>query len=123
MYTRNIKLPNGKVASFETADDNEVGKQIIECFNKSLPAFPKNINDIESSQFWQTVIENDIGNRNCTYILNNIYDNIVTPIEINILKSRGYPTDIRNIIKYMCNEIIKGQVSRINSPPRICRNS
>jgi DNA-directed RNA polymerase beta subunit len=115
MYTRNIKLPNGKVASFETSDDNEVGKQIIECFNKSLPAFPKNSNDIESKEFWQTVIENDIGNRNCTYILNNIYSNIITPIETNILKSRGYPTDIRNVIKYMCNEIVKGRIDDWNS--------
>ena len=115
MYTRNIKLPNGKVISFETSDDNEVGKQIIECFNKSVPSFPKNLNDIDSTSFWQSVIENNIGNRNCTYILNNIYDNIVTPIEINILESRGYPTDIRNIIKYMSNEIVKGRIDDWNS--------
>lgn len=114
MYTRSIKLPNGQVAIFETDDSNEAGKQMIECFNKSLPFFPKNINAIDTQEFWQTVIEKYIGNRNCTYILDNIFSNIVTPIEKHILSSRNYPSDIRNIIKYMISEIIKGRVDDWN---------
>ena len=49
MYTRTIKLPMNKSITFQTDESNELGKQMIECFNKSVPFFPKNINDIEST--------------------------------------------------------------------------
>lgn len=88
---------------------------MIESFNKSIPFFPKNINNIEDPLFWRTVLENDIGSRNASYILNNIYENIITPIEVSILKSRGYPTDIKNILKFICEEIVKGRVDDWNS--------
>lgn len=114
MYTRNIKLPNGTVATFECADDNEAGKQQIECFNKSVPYFPKNLDAIDTPLFWQNVLEKSIGNRNCTYILNNILSNIVTSIEKNILSSRNYPTDLRNIIKTMVAEVVKGRIDDWN---------
>lgn len=115
MYNRNIKLLDNSVLSFETEEDNEMGKQLIETFNKSVPFFPKNTKDLNKKEFWQRVLENYIGNRNCTYILNNIFDNIVTPIEVNILESRNYPTDIRYIVKYMCEEIVKGRIDDWNS--------
>ena len=114
MYNRSIKLPNGQIATFECADDNEAGKQQIECFNKSVPFFPKNIDGIETPLFWQSVLEKSIGNRNCTYILNNILDNIVTAIEKNILASRNHPTELRYIIQTMVEEVVKGRIDDWN---------
>jgi DNA-directed RNA polymerase beta subunit len=114
MYTRTIKLPMNKSITFQTDESNELGKQMIECFNKSVPFFPKNTTDLDSTSFWQTVLENNIGNRNCTYILNNIVQNVVTPIEVNILSSRNYPTEIRNIMHYMAKEIVHGRVDEWN---------
>lgn len=115
MFKKSFKLQNGKYAVFETKDDNELGKQIIECFNKSIPAFPvKQLDKIDTKEFWQKTIENFLDNRNSTYIISQVIDNIVTPIEVEILKTRNYPTDIKNIMKYMCKEIINGRVDDWN---------
>lgn len=115
MYIRKIKMPNNKIITFECGEDNESAKELIESFNKSLNSLGNDIENIDTKEYWQKVIEKETGNRNSTYIISNICDNIVTPIEINILQSRGYPTGLYEIIKYICDEIIKGRVDDWNS--------
>lgn len=119
MFERKIKLPDNSYIVFECSDENEVGKQVIESFNKSIPALPKNLKSIEDPIFWRNVIESEIGNRNCTYILDNVWDNIVTPIEVSILESRAYPTNIKDIVKYMCSEIVRGRIDDWNSTENV----
>lgn len=111
---RLIKLPNGKSIIFRTDENNEIGHQIIESFNKAIPYLPKKNLDIESQDTWKDILERDIGNRNCTYILDMIYQNVVTPIEEDILSLRGYPTKIRKIMKYMCDEIVNNRIDDWN---------
>lgn len=113
MYEKSIKLPNNKTIVFTTEDENECGKQLIASFEKSLPFIPKN-SDIEDEQTWKTCLENDINNRDCTYILDNIWKNIITQIEKDVLESRGYPTNILDIIKRMCDDIVKGVINDWN---------
>ncbi len=115
MYERKIKLSEDTNIIFETDEDNEVGKQLIESFNKAVPSLPPNFEKIDDNLYWRSALENDIGNRNCTYILDNIWDNIVTPVETSILEARGYPITIKEIVKYICDEIVKGRIDDWNS--------
>lgn len=115
MYERKLKLGPKKFLVLSCDDENEAGKQIIEGVNKSIPFFPKDINNIEDKGFWKEVLENFCGNRNAQYLTQNIWQNIVTPIEKNILETRGYPSDIKGITKYMATEICKNKVDDWNS--------
>lgn len=116
LYERSLKLPNGDSLNLSTSTENEVGIQMIESINRFIPNFPKKFksDDLFDETFYRDVLEHSTGSRNCTYILNTIYNNIVTPIEKDILASRNDPTVFKDILKYMCEEIVKGRVDDWN---------
>lgn len=115
MYERSFKLPDGKKITFSTEETNETGIQIIETFNKSIPFLSKDTHKINTSDYWRMSIESNTGNRNSTFILNTVYDNIMTPVEVSILSTRGYPTDMKDVIKYMCDGVVSGRIDDWNS--------
>lgn len=107
-----IKLPNEKYATFEWQDER--GKELVESLKFSIPYFDKNNFDLLSSDTWRQGLESYIGSRNCIYLLDQIWDNVVTPIEIEILSSRSDPTELKDIIKYIAGEVVKGRVDDRN---------
>lgn len=109
-------LPNKKYITFKHKD--EAGKQFVTSFEYSMKHVPKEKFDVNSSDTWRKVLENQIGNKNCTYILDQVWTNIVTPIEVKLLESRGDPTTIDKIIRYMAREIVAGRVDDRNSLDR-----
>lgn len=109
-------LPNKKYIEFTYKDD--VGFQNIQGFLKCIPYFDKNM-DLENKVFWRTVIEKNTGNRNSTYLLDQMYDNIVTPVERQILKNRHYPTDIKDIIRYISQGVVEGKVDDRNGVDKL----
>lgn len=113
MAEKRIKLPNGKTLIMTVDDNNIPGLIMVETVLKCIQFFPKNM-DIDTPDFWKTAIEKFIGSRNALYIIKNIFDNIVTPIERDILESRNYPVKLLEIIYYMCKELAKGRVDDWN---------
>ena len=112
---KEIKLPNGKYILFKTESNDELAEQIIQSFIQIIPSLPKDNLDLTSSKTWQYALEKEVGNRNCTYILDQVANNIVTPIEKKILASKGDPTELKDIIKYICSEVINGKIDDRNS--------
>lgn len=113
-----ILLPGSpkKYINFVTKDD--LGEQLVESFKYSLHALPKTKFDIHSQEDWQKVLENHVGNRNCIYLLNQVWENVVTPIEIKLLESRGDPTNIRDIVRYIAGEVVNGRIDDRNGLDR-----
>lgn len=109
-------LPNGKTIIFKWND--EAGHQLAISFEYSMKNFPSENFDLHSVATWRKVLENHIGNKNCTYILDQIWTNIVTPIEIKLLESKGDPTSIEKIVHYIAKEIVGGRVDDRNSLDR-----
>lgn len=107
-----VYLPNGKYISFKTKDD--VGEQMAACLQYVVTALPKSKFDLNSQDTWRETIEEFVGNRNCLYTLDQVWSNVVTPIEIKLLESRGDPTTIEGIIHYICKEIVSGRVDDRN---------
>ena len=108
-FPGSVKLAEDKYIVFTASD--ETARQVIESFYKSIPAFPKDEEvNLEDKLFWRTTLENDIGNRNAAYLLDQVYTNVVTPVEVQVLKNRNFPTDIKDIIKYLCIGAAEGRV-------------
>lgn len=107
-----IKLPNGEYISFQT--NNPTGKEIIESFKFTLVSFPANVT-INDSNFWRDVIINMIGTRNGIYPIDQVWKYIVTPVAAEVLESHGDPTTLEGILKYICDEVVKGTVDDRNS--------
>jgi DNA-directed RNA polymerase beta subunit len=110
------KLPDNTYISFKWND--EAGKQLVTSFVYSMKNLPEVGFNLSDPITWRKVLENQIGNKNCTYILDQIWTNIVTPIEIKLLESRGDPTTIDKIIRYISKEVVNGRVDDRNSLER-----
>ena len=108
-----IKLPNNIYISFNST--SEVGDELIESFNKSIPEFPKSNVDIESKEFWGKVIVNEVGTRNALHLLSEVWRYILTPITMEVLKSKGDPTKLPEILKYISEKVIHGYVDDRNT--------
>jgi len=113
-----VRLLDGRYIIFTHGQDNQVGYEMVESFKRCMKDFPKRNVDVEDTKFWMRVLINNIGTRNCIYMIDLVWKYIVTPSEEKILKSRGYPTDIVNILKYICDEVVKGRVDDRNSVDR-----
>ena len=107
-----IRLSDKKYINFKW--DEEVGRQLVESFRYSVPSFPKENFDVTLKESWKATLENYTGNRNCIYLLDQVWENVVTPIEIRILESRSDPTNISDIIRYISGEVVNGRVDDRN---------
>lgn len=109
-----MRLPDGKYVTFST--DNPTGEEVVESFKFAMIDFPKSehvvLNDVN---FWRSVIVNSVGTRNSIYPIDQVWKYIVTPIAAEVLKSKGDPTTLKSILKYICDEVVKGTVDDRNS--------
>lgn len=111
-----VLLPNGKHLLFKAK--TEMGEQLASGFFYSLASLPKENFDLTSQKYWKTVLETFVGNRNCTYLMDQVWENVVTPIEIRLLESRGDPTNISDIVRYISSHVVQGRVDDRNSLDR-----
>lgn len=112
---KSVKLPDGRHITLKCSDDNIAGVIIIETFLRCVPFFTKNPKDnIFERNYWKRILERFLGSRNALYIMEKIYDNIVTPIEKDILDTRGYPSKIDEVLNFMCKETAKGRTDDWN---------
>lgn len=111
-----IQLPDKTYLAYTSKDES--GDQLIVSFLYSMSSFNKTDFNIQSQEVWKNALEKYIGNRNCIYLLDQVWSNIVTPIEIKILESKGDPTEISKIIRYMSQEVVKGRVDDRNGLER-----
>jgi len=108
-----IRLPDGNTIIFKT--DTDVGTELVQSFRYSMVYFPKGSINVNDKIFWRNVIIKAVGTRNCTHSIDSIWRYIVTPISKEILKSKGDPTTLPEIIKYISEEVVKGTVDDRNS--------
>ena len=107
-----IYLPTGKYLTIKSTDD--VGEQMASSLEYAVTSFPKEKFNLQEHNTWKRMLENFTGNRNCTYLIDQVWANVVTPIEIKLLESRGDPTTIDKIIRYICSEVVTGRVDDRN---------
>lgn len=112
-----IKMPDGRFVGFNYEDNNIGGEQLVESINYSLKDMPAKSKKFtfEDSEFWEETIVKKVGNRNCIYNIDQTWQHIVTPIEKEILASKGDPTEIGRILKYISNKVAMGYVDDRNS--------
>lgn len=92
----------------------EEANQLINGLNYCNISFPTNL-DVESSLFWKKSVVEFTGTRNSIYLIDEVWKNILTPIEIEVLKAHGDPIELDKIVKYMCHEVVEGRVDDRNS--------
>jgi len=114
-----IKLGSDKFITFNNL--NESQNALIGSLSKSIKYFPNSFTeeDFYTSKFWENVITKYIGNRNCIYLLDTAWKNSVTPIEIEILKSKGDPVTLEGIIKYISSQVVTGRSDDRNDLSRL----
>lgn len=74
--------------------------------------------DIHKDEFWRKTLVKFTGTRNSVYIIDEVWKNILTPIEIEVLKSHGDPTTLDKIFKHISEEVVQGRVDDRNSLDR-----
>jgi DNA-directed RNA polymerase beta subunit len=108
-----IVFPNKMMVKFNSKTD--AGWELVEGLKYSSIHFKDKDIDLYNKETWRDALESYIGNRNCIYMLDQQWKNIVTPVEIEILNAKGDPTDVENIIKYIAFGVVKGRVDDRNS--------
>jgi len=100
---------------FTVDEKNQSGIQLVNSFFKTRDNHSSMTFDIESDKFWQTLLEKETGNRNSIYVVEQTWQNVITPIEFKLLASRGDPTNIDDILKYMADKVVSGAKDDRNS--------
>jgi DNA-directed RNA polymerase beta subunit len=97
--------------------NNEEGQQLVNSFGYALPDIPKDMSesDLKDDEFWRSVVSSMTGTRNSIYILDEVWNNILTPIEVEVLKTHGDPSDLVSIIHYISSKVVQGVVDDRNS--------
>jgi len=108
-----IKLLDDRFITFTTS--SIVGEEVISSFKRSVVSFPVNHFEIEEKGFWERVLIKEIGTRNCIYRIDQSWKFILTPVAREVLLSKGDPTTLPTVIKYICEEVVKGTVDDRNS--------
>ena len=108
-----ITLPDKSIVKFNSK--TQVGRELVEGLKYSIHAFDENNFDLRDQKTWKLALEKFIGSRNCIYMLDQQWNNIVTPVEIEILSAKGDPIEVESIIKYIATEVVKGRVDDRNS--------
>lgn len=114
----NIKLPDGKYLHIK-GELTDLQEQLIDGIVRSVKYFPRANVDLENTEYWKEALINVLGNRSSLYHVDNMWQNIVTPIEKKILDSRNDPSTIENIIKYISEEVVTGRVDDRNDIMRL----
>ena len=115
-----FKIGNGKFLNFRGTLSNTQA-EFIESIKRSSKFFPPEFtdNEFKTSKFWESVLIKATGNRNCIYKLDKAWKLAVTPIETEILQSRGDPTEISRIIRYLAEYASNGRVDDRNDLSRL----
>lgn len=111
-----FSLPNGKFINFHYND--ELGSQLVASFAYTIPHLLPSKFDLEDQTYWKTVLESFAGNRNISYLMDQVWQNVVTPIEVKLLQSRGDPTNISDIVRYISSQVVQGRVDDRNTLDR-----
>jgi DNA-directed RNA polymerase beta subunit len=109
----NVKLPDGRYVSFKFEEGNESAKQLVNGLNY-VSGLPQD-KSIESPEFWRDAFVNHTGTRNSIYVVDEVWNNIVTPIEKEVLAAKGDPITLPGIIKYISSKIVDGFIDDRNS--------
>lgn len=114
-YKSSYKVGKNLYINFNFSD--EVGEGLVSVFSIISKYLEKDFKkeDIKNKELWENIILKIVKNRNYLYVLEQIVNNIVTPIEVSILRSKGQPTKLYDIIKYICEKAITGYYDKRNS--------
>ena len=118
-----LKLPTGRILFIHA--NSQSGIELMrgmKYFLKSWPSseeFEKMPTGIERNiSFWRSAIVRYIGTRNAIYKIEQVWQNIVTPIEVEVLEASGDPTELDKIIKYIADHVVDGRVDDRNALDR-----
>ena len=116
-----LKLSTNKNLVFTC--NTEEGRQLVNAFSICKKYF-KNfkfededelIKLLDSTNFWEEAVINYVGNRNILFVIDQIWKNIVMLTEENVLKSKGLPYKLYDIIRYISSKLVTGYVDDRNS--------
>lgn len=95
----------------------EEGIQLIRGLEYALNHWSGSINrdTFQSEDFWRKLMVSFTGTRNSVYIVDEVWKNIITPIEKEVLKSHGDPTELPGIIHFISKEVVNGKVDDRNA--------
>ncbi len=110
-----VKISDQEWAVFTS--ESEEGAQLIRGLTYSTAYWPKSYkaDDIKTPAFWRKVLVNFTGTRNAIYIIDEVWKNIITPIEVEVLMSHGDPTTLPEIIKFITSNVVQGKVDDRNA--------
>ena len=67
-----------------------------------------------SKEYFEDILQAITGSVNITYLISTNFENIVDPVARQILISKGLPSDLELIMKYMATKVISGNIEDRN---------
>jgi DNA-directed RNA polymerase beta subunit len=105
-----LKLADGSFVQFEF--QGEHCRQLLASMKEILYDFTEK-NLLEKKSFEEAIMK-VIGNRNCTYSINEVLSNIMEPVSMQVLKTKLLPFTLPQCILYMCQNVVTGRVDKRN---------
>lgn len=87
---------------------NEYQRALLKSFDRVPYSSITNLHskDINKQIFWGDVIIHQTNNQNSPFIINQVWTHILDNATLDVLKARGEPTTIPQIVLYICKRII-----------------
>ena len=106
-----LKLSSDSYIEIHVKD--EVGRQLMYGLKYMISSLPPS--DVFDKELWKRTLVSFTGTRNSIYRVDEVLNNIITPIEIEVLSAHGDPTKLEGILKYISDNVVSGKVDDRNS--------
>jgi DNA-directed RNA polymerase beta subunit len=107
------KIKEDQYIIFEKIN-NELKEQLVKSFIHGKPEQYSIDSEFPSYEYFEKLIIAVTGRINAPYMINNNLENIVDPVAKQVLKTKGQPTDLENIMKYMAERVMEGYTIQRN---------
>jgi len=110
-----IDFADGKTIEFNILENSKkYTLPLLDSLKEYHTAFPMNATDIFDHLKITEAIIKEAGNRNSIFRIDQVLKNIMEPIAVEVLKSKMYPTEFHECMKYLCMHIAEGRVDARN---------
>lgn len=110
-----IDLNDGKTIEFNILETSKKYTiPLLDSLKEFVINYQVNSADLFNQSNITELIIKEAGNRNSIFRIDQVLKNIMEPIAVEVLKSKMYPTEFHECIKYICAHIVEGRVDARN---------
>lgn len=108
-----VKIDNENYIYFGNIN-TELKEQLVNSFEVTSPSSYNIDKPFGTKQYFEDLLQEMTDSVNISYLISTNFENVVDPVSKQVLASKGLPSDLPLIIKYMVEKLITGYVEDRN---------